>query len=706
MDKNYRTTTICPLLNKDDLVIFRFMTDKSKIIFNIFMYHYKVFNLFKNIIFKNIHDHVNQNLHQYPVDINKNDNKINDQDKKQKKKPLPNDKISELIYQEYDKYYELYKSYKEIIINNNKIIYLFIKDQLKDTVLDNQNFDIIYEKLINNQINGTIYDDKNKSIVYDQIIFKILKSIYLHNFKKYQECLINNIPFNKLIPNQPGLVGQTTKLSMPISEIFKEQIRNNEIITNKYIVDSYKNVLKESYYVTSDQNIVERICFKYFDHNADYLRSHQKKNTMSKAFDSIKSYYKTIGKIKKPQLPKFKNKEDLFSIVFDESCFRLNNNTITLSLGKYISQNYNEITKKNLIKLNQTFKKNKKGIIKSNENILYVDKQFMKPLTKKIKKKDNYIVDNLYIEKTSKHIIEPFYFNFKIPSLIKNVQLIPIHNGHSFKLNVCYNDNLCPAKADKLLCMEKEQINKNIKKGKIVSGDLGVVNLITFYDPSGKQIIISGNYINNLNYIFNKKLDKIKSELEKTNGKKTSKRYYDILSKRERKINNYFDIVANWLIKQYNDVEIFVFGYNVNWKNKCNMGNNMNRKFYEIPYRRLLDKIKYKVTKNGSIYKEINESHTSKCDALMLEEMGKDKEYNGKRIKRSLFLSKSGKIINADVNGAINIMRKFVGPNFKLTNTNVLNPIKIRTINMLKYAIRCSSNEIRNQNTTHKAYLT
>jgi len=59
MDKNYRTTTICPLLNKDDLVIFRFMTDKSKIIFNIFMYHYKVFNLFKNIIFKNIHDHVN-----------------------------------------------------------------------------------------------------------------------------------------------------------------------------------------------------------------------------------------------------------------------------------------------------------------------------------------------------------------------------------------------------------------------------------------------------------------------------------------------------------------------------------------------------------------------------------------------------------------------------------------------------------------------
>jgi len=465
---------------------------------------------------------------------------------------------------------------------------------------------------------------------------------------------------------------------LPISENFKQQIRSNEIIINNYIVDSYKKLLKKSYYVTSDQNIVERICFKYFDHNANYLRSHQKKNTMSRAFESICSFYKTIGKIKNPQLPKFKNKEDLFPIVFDESCFRLSNNTVTISLGKYVSQNYNEIVDKDYVKLNQSFKKNKKGILKSNENILYVNKKFMKPLTKNITKKDNYIVDKFYIEKTNKHIKEPFYFKFQIPSRIKsvvNVQLVPLHNGNDFKLNVCYSDN-------------KLKINNNIKKGKIISGDLGVVNLMTLYDPSGEQIIVSGGQINHINYIYNNKLDYIKSELEKVNNKKTSKRYYDLLSKRERTINNYFDIVAKWLFTQYNDVEIFVFGYNVGWKTNVNMGPKMNRKFYEIPYRRLLDKIKYQVTKNGSIYKEINESHTSMCDALMNEKIGKHDNYLGKRIKRGLFLSGNGTIINADINGAINIMRKFVGDSFRLTNTNILNPTKIKNI---KNAIRCSN---------------
>ena len=52
------------------------------------------------------------------------------------------------------------------------------------------------------------------------------------------------------------------------------------------------------------------------------------------------------------------------------------------------------------------------------------------------------------------------------------------------------------------------------------------------------------------------------------------------------------------------------------------------------------------------------ESYTSKIDHLALEEMKKQESYLGKRLKRGLFKSSCGKILNADINGAIGIMRK------------------------------------------------
>lgn len=55
------------------------------------------------------------------------------------------------------------------------------------------------------------------------------------------------------------------------------------------------------------------------------------------------------------------------------------------------------------------------------------------------------------------------------------------------------------------------------------------------------------------------------------------------------------------------------------------------------------------------------ESYTSKCDALAMESIEKHKEYMGKRVKRGLFQSSCGKLINADVNGSLNILRKVIG---------------------------------------------
>ena len=64
---------------------------------------------------------------------------------------------------------------------------------------------------------------------------------------------------------------------------------------------------------------------------------------------------------------------------------------------------------------------------------------------------------------------------------------------------------------------------------------------------------------------------------------------------------------------------------------------------------------------NGIKFQSHEESYTSKCDALALEPIGKHEEYLGRRVKRGLFRSSTGKVINADQNGALNILRKVVG---------------------------------------------
>ena len=74
----------------------------------------------------------------------------------------------------------------------------------------------------------------------------------------------------------------------------------------------------------------------------------------------------------------------------------------------------------------------------------------------------------------------------------------------------------------------------------------------------------------------------------------------------------------------------------------------------------LLNQLFYKGEEKGIKVIEVKESYTSKCDAFNLEEIRRQKKYSGKRIKRGLFISKDGTKLNGDVNGAINIMRKYI----------------------------------------------
>ena len=119
--------------------------------------------------------------------------------------------------------------------------------------------------------------------------------------------------------------------------------------------------------------------------------------------------------------------------------------------------------------------------------------------------------------------------------------------------------------------------------------------------------------------------------------------------------------VANRIIKLCidNRIETICIGHNNGWKQDIGLGKKNNQNFVSIPFNRLIYILNYKVEKYLNLnLKIVEESYTSKCDHLMFETMEHHDEYLGKRIKRGMFRSSTGKLINADINGAIGIMRK------------------------------------------------
>jgi len=115
-----------------------------------------------------------------------------------------------------------------------------------------------------------------------------------------------------------------------------------------------------------------------------------------------------------------------------------------------------------------------------------------------------------------------------------------------------------------------------------------------------------------------------------------------------------------------NEIGNIVVGYNKGWKDSINIGKRNNQTFVQISFDRFIEYLKYKCEMVGINLIIHEENYTSKCDALAQEEIKKHETYLGKRVKRGLFQSSIGKVINADVNGSLNILRKVVGDSEQL----------------------------------------
>lgn len=239
----------------------------------------------------------------------------------------------------------------------------------------------------------------------------------------------------------------------------------------------------------------------------------------------------------------------------------------------------------------------------------------------------------------AKNILKPI--KTKV-SRVKQARVIP--NSSCFIVEIVYEKDV------------KETLKTS---GSIASIDLGLNNFITCIDNLGNvPLIINGKGLKSYNRIYNKKKAKLQSLLPL--NRHSSNKIRQLEFNRYKFISNFMHQASKMLVNILLErkIETLIIGYNKEWKQNINLGKKLNQSFVQIPYTSFLQKISYNCEEYGIKVILTEESYTSKIDHLANEPLSKRYSYLGKRIYRGLFMSSVGKILNADINGALGIMRK------------------------------------------------
>ncbi len=106
------------------------------------------------------------------------------------------------------------------------------------------------------------------------------------------------------------------------------------------------------------------------------------------------------------------------------------------------------------------------------------------------------------------------------------------------------------------------------------------------------------------------------------------------------------------------DIGTIVIGYIPGWKQRCGLGPVGNQKFVGLPFDMLVRQVQYKAPLVGITVVLVPEGYTSRYSFLDGEVIGRHARYKGRRVRRGLFRSRSGTLLNADVNAAYNILQQ------------------------------------------------
>ena len=236
---------------------------------------------------------------------------------------------------------------------------------------------------------------------------------------------------------------------------------------------------------------------------------------------------------------------------------------------------------------------------------------------------------------------------------IKEIRIIPKQHSRYFEIQYTY---------------EVEEVQRELNKENGLGIDLGIDNLCTCVTNTGASFIIDGRKLKSINQYYNKINAKLQSIKDKQRiMRKTTLRQKKLAMKRNNRVNDYMNKTARKIINYClnNDIGNIVLGYNNDFQRNSNVGSINNQNFVNIPHSKLRDKLEYLSKLYGIEFKLQEESYTSKAsffdrDEIPIYNKDNSQEYifSGKRIKRGLYQTKQGYLLNADCNGALNILRK------------------------------------------------
>lgn len=207
---------------------------------------------------------------------------------------------------------------------------------------------------------------------------------------------------------------------------------------------------------------------------------------------------------------------------------------------------------------------------------------------------------------------------------------------------------------------QEQKLNDNV-----LAIDIGVNNIASCVTTNGDKFLINGKPLKYINHNYNKRTADIQSKLKLTHNKNNSRYKSNITNKRNNRINDYLHKITTYIVNQAvsKNTSTIIVGYNKEWKQDTNMSKVNNQNFVNIPFYKFINMLEYKCNLNGISFKTITEEYTSKCSFIDDEEIEKHITYVGKRISRNFFRSKKGIVINADINGAYNILKKYMTKN-------------------------------------------
>ncbi|WP_103078076.1 RNA-guided endonuclease InsQ/TnpB family protein [Petrotoga miotherma] len=235
---------------------------------------------------------------------------------------------------------------------------------------------------------------------------------------------------------------------------------------------------------------------------------------------------------------------------------------------------------------------------------------------------------------------------------VKEIRIFPKYNSKFFDIEFVY---------------VQEEENLNLNTGNALAIDFGLDNLATCVTNTGASFIVDGKRLKSINQWYNKENARLQSIKDKQGIKGITNRQYINTKKRNHRLNYYMNktarIIVNYCIE--NDIGNIALGYNLDWKRNINLGKSNNQKFVQISHGNLRLKIKSLCERYGINYIEQEESYTSKADFFANDDIPvynadnpQAYSFSGKRVSRGQYKTCQGTIINADCNGALNILRK------------------------------------------------